>query len=857
MKNQPMRIIKLVTPHGEVINVEMSTNERELKELLSLIAGVQPSEVKGIRDKFGNFYTISFAVNNYIINSSFSDTYFLICDVRQLNNFDNSNVSHSMMNTYHYNPSSYSNPQHFNPINNPYKTNHLYNTPNVNISTGIPNNNMFPTANNYYPPHSLKNETNFTNENFDPKVKNNQKLINMYSENYIELSSPITTISYDIEQEAFTDRCMAVVKELSSKGHLDDKLFKKIKESILSGNEATNTLFKVYLQRLITKEKFINSLSKLLCDDVKEKPVISHKNKILKILEQLDTVYDDPTDMSLLKNLVEYDNEFILGTFEVYEEDNDMENLIDSIKRLLNKYKKRTPFQDSVKTIPAERKSLRNESPPMLQKYVSVGDIQPEFGKPECFKPFTFDSDVENYIYNNLHTEHKIIFRHIFTNNTAEAQVFKKHYEYFGKTDILLKSVKVYTKNFIQNIISDLNETEKGKFDLLTNERNTELLSIFKSFKEHNSFEKLGKEICEFIKTPSFKMAVGSSSSDNEESSFILTKRKFSKLFRALNLNRNEKAFIEELIRSEHRSIQDILGELEHTNDINAILIKVERLLSERYNKDTIPKESNIDKIIPNSKFENISPNTIISEISNTSPFQLRMYNTFNEILFDLETFNKITSAQHKFFERQYESNNHAVHSVWQVYVSNNNLNDLVEILNIFYNFRDVLEKSKITATPVFYYHDKADAKSCTSYDQTDAIKTGQIHIIDMLVAAGMLNQNCANVINQLIKNDNGLVNSSFEFFANTKDYKDFCETLTLMVVDSWKLRPIDVKDSNDSIGYIENIVNMFDFKSDEREVIYNKYSQKDEFLLSSLEFYENTKDRDELLDNLLMIVGT
>ena len=49
--------------------------------------------------------------------------------------------------------------------------------------------------------------------------------------------------------------------------------------------------------------------------------------------------FRDPDDVQLLQKLIQDENELILAVFEVYESDNNHENLIDSLQRILEKSK--------------------------------------------------------------------------------------------------------------------------------------------------------------------------------------------------------------------------------------------------------------------------------------------------------------------------------------------------------------------------------------------------------------------------------------------------------------------------------------------------------------------------------------
>ena len=49
--------------------------------------------------------------------------------------------------------------------------------------------------------------------------------------------------------------------------------------------------------------------------------------------------FNDKVDFDILNKLVQEENEFILFCFEVFESDKDMDNLVDSLQRILDKVK--------------------------------------------------------------------------------------------------------------------------------------------------------------------------------------------------------------------------------------------------------------------------------------------------------------------------------------------------------------------------------------------------------------------------------------------------------------------------------------------------------------------------------------
>jgi hypothetical protein len=64
------RIIKLISPITcQTFKVELNGEEEEMRELLGTILEINPKSIKGLRDSFNNYYTISSAVKNPLLNT--------------------------------------------------------------------------------------------------------------------------------------------------------------------------------------------------------------------------------------------------------------------------------------------------------------------------------------------------------------------------------------------------------------------------------------------------------------------------------------------------------------------------------------------------------------------------------------------------------------------------------------------------------------------------------------------------------------------------------------------------------------------------------------------------------------------
>ena len=64
------RIIKLISPITcQTFKIELNGEEEEMRELLGTILEINPKSIKGLRDSFNNYYTISSAVKNPLLNT--------------------------------------------------------------------------------------------------------------------------------------------------------------------------------------------------------------------------------------------------------------------------------------------------------------------------------------------------------------------------------------------------------------------------------------------------------------------------------------------------------------------------------------------------------------------------------------------------------------------------------------------------------------------------------------------------------------------------------------------------------------------------------------------------------------------
>jgi hypothetical protein len=404
-----MRIIKIVTPNNEVVSLEVSGEESEIKELLSALTGISASEIKGIKDKYGNYFTMSFAVKSNSITSDFSEIYYLVCSNSKFNakNKKRQPSSNNSFNEDYYEE----------PIRNPY-INYNKSVDNYNYRSkhgkhsnkrdslkSIKNNY---NNNNHIRPYSLTNDNILKshdqgmyrykkdkNYNYNMNTMDN---FSSFNPNYLNsMNCNNNNFNYNI-----------VIKELLDLHLIDNFKLNIIKNLINKDNPEITSLLNVYLQGFMSIETLSENINNLILNisgntqysqqfqsqgfNLTQPKVSSSKNigKVglgnlnnisnnqytkfpvnnlsldsLKNINSINSLnnnlgnttldknvqlinlekiyknfFDDVNDLILIRQLYEFDNEYIKLAFESYQINFNIEELVNTLVGIISIYKK-------------------------------------------------------------------------------------------------------------------------------------------------------------------------------------------------------------------------------------------------------------------------------------------------------------------------------------------------------------------------------------------------------------------------------------------------------------------------------------------------------------------------------------
>ena len=293
------KMIKIISQYsGESFNIELKGSEGSLKELLGTILNISPNEIKGIRDTYNNYYTLSSALKSKNINE-YPNNYFSIITNNGINNNNN---AFSDINTY-----------------------------NINKSHNYVNNNLF---NNMYlkPNHYINNSDIYYNNIRINNIQNygyrNQKI--HHNGNYFK----------QYNKEAYYNLINYLYKYKYIKKHN----YYKLRKCIEVNNADVLEILKPYIECDNNYKKLINDLFPILNLDLSINGNLNSKYQSENILylDLLNSLKDNFTseNMKKLNYLLLIENMSIIQLFERYDKIRNKNDLIDGLYSLIKKVSK-------------------------------------------------------------------------------------------------------------------------------------------------------------------------------------------------------------------------------------------------------------------------------------------------------------------------------------------------------------------------------------------------------------------------------------------------------------------------------------------------------------------------------------
>ena len=805
------RIIQLILPNKKIIKINISGDENELKELISEIAGINTSQIKGIKDSKGNYYTLSAAIKT-------DDIYYLKDNYFELI-LGKENINKS-------------------PIKNNIGTNNIIFTNSPNVGNYIAN---------YYI-NGVKKKNNNNNLCLS---KSMNKINNNENENNIINSYLKQLISNDkITKEQYSELIYLVHEKLLN---------------IVSGKPNNYNLVSTITNYIKSKKKMnLRASTPLIQSKLNKKIEINYPKFIdynikVQIYEKMKDYFNEE-DLDIIRLSLKYENEKVLKAIKEFEKNQILSSLILTFKKFIEQYKQRKNILgDKINYLFSTRKlhfDKENESEEIILKNKKIlGNQNLEQNKIENnmknfqnYKSSSTSSKLLNTLKDNdkkgakknlkkvLKKYNQIIFEYFKKHNKKEYNLIENIFlqNNSEKVSIILNEkcekfledeIKKYTKNMGKNLtFYEINNLHK-----LLNEYNTDTQFIFNQFQIQQNLSKLIKDIYDIIKKRD---------DDNTSTEEFYQYDEITLLFLndlpKIENNDKEKLKIKFLIESKNEKMLNIIKQYKETKNIFLYQDEIKNLLNIKHTATILERLEN----------KSLSPKHNHSNNSNIK------HSYFEELINDIKEKVILTNDQIKILENNYPNDEQLKIIIDNYFQKKTSLSEFKIALNNYINVRNNKKKKTIKIPKL--KSDKINIKnedfsktpetikkskqglSCFLCNKENKILNKQKEIISLLFKEDCLDEYTYSIINKKIERDDKALIAAFEVYAVSQDHIEFIETLKLIA---------ELYNSHKESFYIH--LNKCSLNTSQKDELDNLFKEKNKELINALEKYENNYDKE------------
>ena len=805
------RIIQLILPNKKIIKINISGDENELKELISEIAGINTSQIKGIKDSKGNYYTLSAAIKT-------DDIYYLKDNYFELI-LSKENINKS-------------------PIKNNIGTNNIIFTNSPNVGNYIAN---------YYI-NGVKKKNNNNNLCLS---KSMNKINNNENENNIINSYLKQLISNDkITKEQYSELIYLVHEKLLN---------------IVSGKPNNYNLVSTITNYIKSKKKMnLRASTPLIQSKLNKKIEINYPKYIdynikVQIYEKMKDYFNEE-DLDIIRLSLKYENEKVLKAIKEFEKNQILSSLILTFKKFIEQYKQRKNILgDKINYLFSTRKlhfDKENESEEIILKNKKIlGNQNLEQNKIENnmknfqnYKSSSTSSKLLNTLKDNdkkgakknlkkiLKKYNQIIFEYFKKHNKKEYNLIENIFlqNNSDKVSIILNEkcekfledeIKKYTKNMGKNLtFYEINNLHK-----LLNEYNTDTQFIFNQFQIQQNLSKLIKDIYDIIKKRD---------DDNTSTEEFYQYDEITLLFLndlpKIENNDKEKLKIKFLIESKNEKMLNIIKQYKETKNIFLYQDEIKNLLNIKHTATILERLEN----------KSLSPKHNHSNNSNIK------HSYFEELINDIKEKVILTNDQIKILENNYPNDEQLKIIIDNYFQKKTSLSEFKIALNNYINVRNNKKKKTIKIPKL--KSDKINIKnedfsktpetikkskqglSCFLCNKENKILNKQKEIISLLFKEDCLDEYTYSIINKKIERDDKALIAAFEVYAVSQDHIEFIETLKLIA---------ELYNSHKESFYIH--LNKCSLNTSQKDELDNLFKEKNKELINALEKYESNYDKE------------
>ena len=865
------KMIKLLLPNHKFINIQISGDEKELKDLLSTMIESSPNKIKGIKDSEGNYFTLSSALNNFNILQKNDNIYYeLILGKDKMNERIN-NISFSTDDKNLRNNNII--------LNNSPKVGNYYANYFINGKKmiSLPENNL-----------NNNNDIFFKKFSFDEIREINQQDLQLFSAYLLQfLASKLINEDMLIELNKMMNENN---KELYQK-------FLLYKFGKISQENFLKNLFYFY-------ENIKNSKSestKLKKDIIKSLTDIEDENEYREKIYEKMKEYFYGENLNIIRLMIKYENESIMKAIKNFKINLDLNILIETFQKAIIRYKRKSIFQtqkiqinnfNNYKSFSHNkeneylRSKERHNTSPQATIENEMNGIEM---KKKMYHSKKSIKKISTHIQKYLEDKNKIVFDFIYNNNKDEYQSFRHIYIHNIKSENLGKELNDRCQKFIDREIINYGKKNNIKIsniniDILNKliiENNFDVIKAYQNLTKHHSINQFCKELIFIIQN--FKNNVNSDRynySDDENNNnennnnkplffhYESNKEKIIQSFindlNKLEITKKEIEHINSMINNKYTKINKIIEEYKKNKNILLYKDKIKEILKNKINstffstfkiKDT-PKKAFNDIIINTRNYEG---KKTFSKTNNNFLIDKDLDNSIdknndNSILIFENNLSSLSLSKNKinFLKKKFTSKNKDLNLIYEKYKKNKNFKEFSESINLFLEKElkieikeENIKKNKKqnnnfpnkTPQAVKDSKDKLYWFIHPEIVKSKNVLNKQKEIISLLYREFCIDKNTYDIINKKIEGDDKGLISAFEVYAVNKDHNEFIETLRL------------IADLNENYkGCFYHLINLSNFNLSQKDKLISLYKERNETLFVILKNFDNNEDKDKAL---------
>ncbi len=514
------RIIKLISPLTcQTFKIELNGEENELRELLGAILEINPKSIKGLRDSYNNYYTLSSAVKNPHINTDPFNYYTVVIKGVTPSSNNLKYMKYPSLNIYKKemmnNLSNETNSNYQNNLNKSLSffenddaeeeentLRYLYNKSNRGNKNRFVLQDFLKFAEDLYKrkyiDHSLERKLKkLIKENNKEVLSILNPYLNLKSKNnYDELAKKIKPV---ISSRSLRTENIEESKQKSSSSSQSEHSIKKNNNNSISNNSK---------QEKKAKKQNKNNKNTKNNNNNKTKVKLSNEEKILEDIK-LNFTKDK---YEKLKELLSQKNQDIIKIIKNFEKDNDYNHLLSKLSRLVENFSEDSNEEEKEEdNITAEE----NDSSYYIREDVNSEKNNKKDKKNKKSKSKSDSVEIQKIIkniYNYLKNEGKELYyiaKYDFQKlkNDEKISLFTKkfklnldkisndNYKIPNKKLAVIKNY--YNQYIIKKICKNYTENEKQLFEnlLYEEEENNIIFPLFKELLNHKDINKLKNKI--------------------------------------------------------------------------------------------------------------------------------------------------------------------------------------------------------------------------------------------------------------------------------------------------------------------------------------------------------------------------